>query len=201
METIWLWVIIAGIAGLVIGAALMYAFYVSKVQQRMQGYARVADEKSRQLEATGDRVQSVESELLSREAELKESRDRLQAAESGIEEERVKAQGLNQTVERMGGQVRDYEDKMRAAESELATVGNERAQQEKELERLRQQWQDEHRKVEALDARLKAAEKDRRDLELKLDQVEKKRRSVLDTVKRTLSGEREEEPVEMQNRK
>jgi len=191
-----MWVVIAGVAGLLIGAALVYVLFVSNAQRRVRGYAWELDDKNRQLESMGHRLGGLETDLNNRQTELDDWRNRYQTIESRADEERVKAEGLGQTIERMQGQTRDYEEKLRTAESEMASVRNERAQQERELENLRERLEEEHGRVEALEARLKSVEKERSVLENRVKEAEAKRRSVLDTVKRTLTGESEEERVE-----
>ncbi len=187
MEMIWL--IIAGIVGLAVGAGLMYALYVSKAQQRISGYAR-------ELEETGKRAKNLENTLHDRDAELTQWRDRVETTESLADQERVKREGLDQTIERIGGQVHDYEERLRAAESDLATARSGRSQMEREVESLRGRWEEEHRTAEALQIQLRDAEAERSDLEARLNDMENKKRSVLDTVKRTLAGDPDERRVE-----
>jgi len=192
------WLIIAGIVGILIGAALMYFLYVMRMQRQMHGYVRQVGDRTRQLEESGKRLTGLETELNNRQADLDDFRNRYQEADSRANEERVKVEGLNQTVERMQGQVHDYEERLRDAENQIASARNERAQHEKELETLRQRVEEERSRVHEMEMHLKAADKERTTLEARLRDAETKRRSVLDTVKRTLTGEEPvEEPVEM----
>ncbi|HXK62082.1 MAG TPA: hypothetical protein PLP42_19525, partial [Acidobacteriota bacterium] len=68
METTWL--VVVGIAGLLIGFAVGYLLFSSRARRQILGYSREVDEKNRQLESLNQGVTELEGELSGRQAEL-----------------------------------------------------------------------------------------------------------------------------------